>query len=67
MKIEFKSAEIVSRVDGRTVIARVATCPKCGNESWFLYLIADDHPHLQCTDCGETFCQGKGECGAETS
>ncbi len=51
-----REIEVVSRSDGDKVPATLLLCGECSGEEFLVYVI-DDHPHLQCVACGETYCQ----------
>jgi hypothetical protein len=51
----------VTDKDGRTVEARVLICPNCDNDSFNIFFIGEDHQHLQCIECLQSFCDGS--CG----
>jgi len=50
----------VTDQDGRKVPALLILCPTCGGDSFHLFGIgtAAEHSHIQCLDCGHTYCQG---------
>jgi len=48
---------------GENKTADLQICDNCRSEVFGIYII-DGHPHLQCAECGETYCQGNGSgCG----
>lgn len=56
---------VISRVDGGTVRAEVIICPKCKSDTFHVYVLEGGHNHLQCTECDESYCDGK--CGTPGS
>jgi hypothetical protein len=54
----------VSVVDNRGIMvtALLMICDNCGGESFHIFVVptpeTKGHNHLQCTGCGESFCQG---------
>lgn len=53
--------EITALADGTPAKAELFLCSGCGGEQWLVYVIAGHQgPHLQCEDCGATYC-GDGE------
>jgi len=54
-----KEIKVVSRADHSEVKAKLAVCPECKSETWLVYFV-NGHPHLQCSQCDETYCQGEG-------
>jgi len=42
---------------GESVSASLLLCPDCEGTLFLIYKIGD-HYHLQCPDCGGSFCQG---------
>ena len=43
--------------------ADLFVCP-CGGETWIMFRVAgQDHAHLQCADCGQSYCPAGSECG----
>jgi ribosomal protein L37E len=59
-----KDVYVTSQVDGQRVAATLIQCPRCDGESFLIYVIGDDHTHIQCTECGETYCKGADACKA---
>lgn len=61
-----KIVQVTSRVE--PIVTREATvfvCSECQCEAFYVYAIhgkIGQHLHLQCVECGETFCRGEGEC-----
>lgn len=56
---------VTSRVDGAKTEALVFVCSRCGRESadpLFIVFAVNEHPHLQCAYCDETYCTRGGEC-----
>lgn len=46
--------------------ALLAQCGRCGSEQFVVFQIeGQDHIHLQCGDCGYTYCES-GKCDAST-
>lgn len=46
--------------DGNEVFAEKAICPQCEHDQ-FMILVIRGHNHLQCTQCGTSYCQN-GQC-----
>jgi len=56
---------IVMDILGREVPAQMVVCPNCQSVQFFLFAIETvaglnvvQHNHIQCTACGEAYCQG---------
>jgi len=49
--------------DGRAVPADLLICAHCGGEVFAIYAVEGKHQHLQCVECGGTFCDGTCEGG----
>lgn len=46
-----------ARQDKRSAVLLV--CTKCQGETFKIFFLkGQDHPHLQCVGCDETYCQG---------
>jgi hypothetical protein len=44
-------------------LAQLMICEECSCESFHIYsLDGHSHPHLQCCECGATYCTGGKEC-----
>lgn len=56
-----REISVQSRVDGQPAPAKLMVCD-CECEAFGVYTLVDqNHPHLQCLECGTTFCCG--DCG----
>jgi hypothetical protein len=54
----FRQRQIIATAaDGRPIPAVLMGC-KCGGERFHYYIITGGHTHLQCTACGEAYCDG---------
>lgn len=51
---------------GPGVEAPLLLCEQCENDSFYIFLVhvsnLEHHPHLECTNCGLTFCQVGPDC-----
>jgi hypothetical protein len=56
MPTTWQQAVVASRETGDEALAKVLTC-ECGGVQFFVYLVGN-HPHFQCAECDETFCEG---------
>jgi hypothetical protein len=57
--LHFIKTPIVSRLDGKTATAYVASCGECDNQTFLVYLVDPGKlQHLQCEQCGITYCAG---------
>jgi glutamine amidotransferase-like uncharacterized protein len=54
--MQYKDVEVTSRYDGAKEKAVSVECD-CGNGTFLVYFV-HNHPHLQCTKCKTTHCQG---------
>ena len=52
--------------EGPEMEVPLLVCERCENDSFHIFLVhisdQEHHPHLECTDCGLTFCQLGPEC-----
>jgi hypothetical protein len=48
---------MVTTQDGKSAPAVLMGCT-CGGEKFFSYIVQGGHQHLQCTSCGESYCDG---------
>lgn len=55
--MRYRDITVTSRVDGEVEPAKLFECDQCGKAEFIVYMIKG-HPHLQCTNCDTTFCQG---------
>ena len=55
-----KICEVVDK-DGGRHLARVYVCANCGHNAFQIFLINGRHQHVQCTECGVSYCDGS--CG----
>lgn len=53
--------EIIEDKDGNKITGLLAICENCGGEAFFIFSI-HGHNHLQCVNCGTSFCQGGSNC-----
>lgn len=68
MSIQWKDTVVTSKVDGKTVKARVLSCSLCHGETWHILRIgAGQHEHIQCVQCGVSFCDGSCQHDKEAS
>jgi hypothetical protein len=49
--------------DGNTTRATLIVCPECGGLHFAIFVVGAAHQHLQCSECGTSFCDGA--CGNE--
>jgi hypothetical protein len=55
-------AKVRSAVNGHEREADIMTCEACGSLIFGIFqMVGDDHFHLQCMDCGVSYCPG-GHC-----
>lgn len=55
---------VVSRATGERVPAYLQVC-ECGCQIWNCFIVVgDDHPHLQCDECGDTYCSKGSACNS---
>lgn len=50
----------VHDVTGRPTTALLQVC-ECGGKTWLIYALqiaGSSHPHVQCVDCGASYCDG---------
>lgn len=53
----------VKAYDGRLAMAQAMCCENCECDIWHVFIIdGHDHPHVQCFDCGASYCPS-GNCG----
>lgn len=51
----------VTDKDGNQLPAMAIVCAECGNDAFCIFIVkrpTSDHQHLQCTECGVSFCDG---------
>ncbi len=58
-----RTIEVQSQSSGEKARAVLMVCEDCEGDAFNVYFIQGGkgiayHPHLQCTGCGSTFCQG---------
>lgn len=64
--MEFFDALVHSRVDGEPKRAKIGRCEACGGLFFGCFQIdGQDHFHLQCAECGISFCP-QGDCHLST-
>lgn len=58
--------EVTSRTDGETREATLTVCPRCNGETFYVSAMTGHdgrkHAHLQCAQCGETYCGLGDQC-----
>jgi len=48
---------------GNEVAAELVICSECRGATFFAFIVVGQkHPHLQCFDCGATYCTQEGGC-----
>ena len=48
---------------GDQIPAKLGSCNFCGCEEFMVYIVGNQqHPHMQCLNCGECFCSLPGGC-----
>lgn len=62
--MKFRDAIVTSRIDGESIVAQVVVCDECDGDSFHHYAI-NSQTHLQCTNCGMTFCGHEGICATK--
>ena len=60
-KLATKETTVTSLNDQSQTAATLMICGECGCQTFFLYMVgaARQHQHVQCTQCGESYCDGK--------
>jgi len=54
---------VVHDMDGKEEPAELWMCRGCHGLRWIAYRIdGQDHAHLQCQQCGASYCVGEGSC-----
>lgn len=57
--MRFVERTAMSAVTGQTKPMQLAQCEACDGETFYVCLIGRKQlPHLQCVDCGVTYCDG---------
>lgn len=54
-----KRAVEVTAADGEVVEAELVICSQCEGEVWTVFVVkGQNHAHVQCMECGTSFCAG---------
>jgi len=60
--VKTRPIELKSLADGALARAELFICEACGGELFLIYQIeGHKHPHLQCAECGASYCTGEEE------
>jgi hypothetical protein len=56
--MNYVPTKVIDRRTMQNVPAVVCQCDHCGCDKFIVFIVNQNHPHLQCAKCGVTHCQG---------
>lgn len=61
--IRYVESEVISGVDNSVAQAEVLECTVCDTQVFCIFIVqGQDHAHIQCLNCGTSYCFGEEPC-----